>query len=277
MGTNKINKLREFLKRKEKKVKLAFLIIPLWCVLALFISFKIESKIYERNANYHEATKIEESSEMFQESMLDDIGTTLIYDEVIAANPVSMKELKNEYLAVIKVTERFEVVPVEDEKGRIKKIGSWKQYLVEPLYSETVMFSGIEFPYSLVKVDNFKRLELNAETISEEFVGNIHYSKLYETNDFSETDGNMRYYYKVIPMSQKITVLADLKDGYMFGIDGTSVTIHYDTLSNVIEEKEEFEDFLRFIFVLAIVIVSILLLIFCIHIVDNVILKQEES
>lgn len=229
---------------------IAFII---WSTMCIFINTAIKNSTLEKHSMYYKAVQIEEDSDLFEYAMRTHAGNCLVYDELKAIDTVSLPELKGKYLAVKKVTEKYteHVTYEENEDGEEERVVTyeWDHYLTEIFTSEKVTFSGQEFPYEKVKADNFKRLTLNEESVSKGLTKKIYGNIIYEDSYFFEDIGDKRYYYSVIPESQKVTVFANLMENTMYSVNGgESVKIHYDTIENVIESLENSQNVPNIIF-----------------------------
>ena len=92
-------------------------------ILGIFIDSGLQDSIQENLSQYYKALKIE-SQEPFQYALDTSIGNSLVYGEIVAANPVSFKEYNGEYFYIEKVYEHYtrhtRTVTSTDSKGKTK-------------------------------------------------------------------------------------------------------------------------------------------------------------
>ena len=216
----------------------------IWTTICVFINMSITNATLENNSKYYKAVKIDNDEELFKYGMRTHAGNALVYGEVKAAAPVSIPELSDSYFAIEKVTEKYteHVTYDEDEDGnRTKNVSySWDTCWRETYLPDNVIFSGVEFPYNKIEIDNFRRLDLSDGNVSKSFSDKFHFNRIYEKSHIWERVGDKRYYYCVIPLSQKVTIFAELKDNTIYGVDGSeNARIYYNTTTQEVIEGIE--------------------------------------
>lgn len=220
-----------------------FLLIGLGLIIHNFI---IEKNILSIE-KFNKALKIDNNAELFNYSIDTEVGNILAYGTFTAIDKVSIKELKNEYMYIEKVKQRYtrhsRQVCSTDSKGntkcRTEYYYSWDDISSEDYTSKKIMFLGRKFNYSTFYGYSTYRLSLSNNVV-DEYKNNVNGNYLYEEKPsfWGSSEGDIRYYYVVGNISFNGTIFAKCGNKNIIAEKGNKIEIHSSNLSETIENKK---------------------------------------
>lgn len=120
--------------------------------------------MYKKNAEYQKAIHITDKN-LFQYAIDTDIGNVFVYGKLKSVDTVSYPELKDEYMYIKKVKEKYtlhtRVVTQRVGKHtttRTEVYYRWDEISRESKHSKKISFLGIEFPYKKIDIPSSKHI-----------------------------------------------------------------------------------------------------------------------
>lgn len=221
-------------------VIIAFVLLGLGLIINNII---IENTLlYEEKIN--KSLKIDNEAEKFKYAVSTNVGNVLAYGEFKAKDTVSLPELKNNYMSIHKITERYtrhskEVCETHDEKTtcHTEYYYDWDIISVDNYKSKVVSFLNCEFEYN--KFSNYKEYRLSLEgNISDGYNDYIYYNYLYDKkkNFWNDNEGDKRYSYYVGFKQFTGTIFIKANNNDISGVDSEKINIYHSDLKSTIEE-----------------------------------------
>lgn len=136
----------------KREILASITIIAIMLLLGVVFSGKISEWQMDSNEKYNKAIKVE-TTEVFKYGMKTNAGNAFVYGELEAVDPVSLPEIKGEYLSLEKVEERYtkhhRTVTTRDSDGKtkthIETYWTWDRVGSEELRAKKVKFCNVEF------------------------------------------------------------------------------------------------------------------------------------
>lgn len=242
--------MREFFHNITKgEIIITCIAFIVWTTICIFINTAISNAVNDSNELYYKAVQISEDNELFEYATRTNAGNALVYGTASCVDSVSDDMLTGNYCAIKVTIDRYErnvsYEDIRDEDGNVigqKEVVSydWEYYKTKSSHASKVNFLGKEFSYDTFDFSNYSSLELDTSTVDDKYDNKISWNYIYPDGRFSHSVGDFRYKFQVIPLEQKITVFADLRDSTMFNVTkGNKVKIHYDTTIDEVMESVE--------------------------------------
>lgn len=152
-------------------------IVAVMILIGFVIAGKIETHQIDKNAEYYKAVYISDS-DMFQYGMNTNLGNAFVYGSLSAVDPVTFPELGGEYLYIEKVEEHYNRHTRMVTKTRTNSKGETETYEEEEVYyswdyydsweqhSQKILFCGIEFDYSKIKLPGSRYIKTDQGFLS---------------------------------------------------------------------------------------------------------------
>lgn len=226
---------------KEILFSVIFFLVAL--AFAIFINPFIKDSMLDDVRTYQKALQIDEDANLYQYARTTQVGNVLAFGKMKAIYPVVLPELIGQYGYVEKVTEEYkrktrQVCNSHDEDGdctsyRTEVYYEWDTEERIFFISQDFDFLSVLFPCRLMNLESDIVLELSANTVSPSFVGLIDGDYLYQEDDGWTNVGDLRFYYKTLPVEFYTSVFTN------FNGQEQPVYVHYNqTRSMVIYNKE---------------------------------------
>lgn len=233
-------------------VIIAFVLLGLGLIINNLIIENI--LLYEEKIN--KSLKIDNDEEKFKYAMLTNVGNVLVYGEFKAIDTVSLPELKNDYMSIYKITEKYtrhsrQVCTTHNEKTtcHTEYYYDWDVISRDSYNSKIVSFLNSKFEYD--KFENYQEYRLSLEgNISSNYNEYIYYDYLYEKkkNFWNDEVGDKRYYYYVSSKQFNGTIFVKANNNNINGIDSNKIKIYNSNLKTTIEEIKVQSKIVRIIF-----------------------------
>lgn len=174
-------------------------ILAIMLMIGFVISGIITDNHEDKIAKYNKALKIKDDTELFKYAMSTNTGYAFIEGDLKVLDPVTLPELKGEYLAILKIKEKYvqktRTVTYTDSNGKTKTktetYWEWDEVDRDYYQAKQVNFNGVDFSASM--------FELPSTTYQE-----THKESFYT-----------RYKYYTSPTSYRGTAFSYLKDNTM--------------------------------------------------------------
>ena len=173
--------------------------------LGFLISNHIDASLNDSYQKYNTATKIDNNAELFEYGLRTNIGNTFIYGDLVAVDPISIKDIRGAYAYIYKREEHYvrhsRVVTTRDSKGRththIEYYWTWDAYRHWDWHCKKIAFLGHEFDYDTIELPYSKYFDTLYESHRVRFVYYVCDTKyigtLY-TNIANHTINNSTFY-----------------------------------------------------------------------------------
>lgn len=228
------------------EILFSILMFIFFLIGGLFISEGILVHSNENAQKYISAIPIDNEPRLFKHSLSTNAGKCLLYGEFNAINPISVPELKNEFLAIQVFYENYIVdihyKIVEDSNGNKKQVkvdnSRWEASVFQDTYfSNDLEFMGVTFPVTKFEY-TFSSLLLNKDTVSTscKYTNDHRYMYKRSISKYAPQNGDIRWRYSIVPKSFSSTVLADLNSNDIFNVDNpkNSIKVFNSTIEEVI-------------------------------------------
>ena len=226
---------------KEILISVIFFLVAL--ALAIFINPFIKDSMLDDVRTYQNALQVDEDANLYQYAKTTQVGNVLAFGKMKAIYPVMLPELSGQYGFVEKVTEIYtrktrQVCNSHDSDGnctsyRTEVYYEWDKEATNFFVSQDFEFLSVIFPCRIMDLKSDFILELSASTVSPSFVEYIDDNYIYENNNWWSNVGDLRFYYKTLPVEFYTSVFTHF-DG-----QEQPVYVHYNqTRDMVIHNKE---------------------------------------
>ncbi len=224
--------------------------------IGLFISNKIVISMKTSNEKYSSAVKYEEDEqELFKYAMETNVGMSIVHGKFEAIDTVSLDELATNYMYIVckkeKYVEKTRTVTYEDSEGnthtRIETYEEWDYCGSNTYKNEKVKFMGIPFDTAKFDFSSYcVSLKLDSKNIAPKYannvIGNYYYDRVkdtwFGTSKTGDLLGNVRYSYKIIPLSFSGTVFVNLRDDSIYPVDESVIKVHNKSIASYLESVE---------------------------------------
>ncbi len=205
-------------------VALLFLAVAIW--LNPFFMERFSNNIRE----YKRALQINNNETQFVYAEKTKVGLVLAYGKLVSKENKSLPELSESYSVIEKITEKY-TMHIRQVCTTVNKVTTcqpevyytWDTEKRETFQSENYYFLGLEFNYLNMSLPSPMNLPLSDKTISSDFIKKVKWNYLYEEDDFWIGVGDLRYYYKVIPIEYNASVFSNFSDG-----EKEKIKVYYD-------------------------------------------------
>jgi hypothetical protein len=231
----------EELSPKEIVLSLAFLFVAI--ALAVFINPFVKDAMLDDIRSYQNALQIKEDANQFQYASSTKVGKVFAYGKMNAVYPVTLPEILGQWGMVEKVEEEYtrysrQVCNGHDSDGdctsyRTEYYYTWDRNGAQTFISSDFMFLSVNFPSPLLEIGTSGRLELNQDTVAPEYFKFVDDNCIYEEDDWWASVGDLRWYYKVLPIQFNASMFVNFNSQDMRG------KVYYEqSQEQVLEVKE---------------------------------------
>jgi hypothetical protein len=233
----------------KREIQFSIIIICVMICIGFFIGNFISNKVMENDELYYSSTKINNDKNQFDYGMKTSINNTMIYGNFNTDQAVTLPELKNSYLTINRITERYTMHTrvVTHHSGKttyttVETYYTWDTCNDEYFTSNTCTFLNDKFNPSIFKF-NYELLNLSDTTIQPAYQSKIGSCYLYN-NGFFSLVGDLRFEYYIVPKNFNATIFANLKNNSIYGInkDSDKIDTYNQTINQVIEDKKNSEN-----------------------------------
>lgn len=215
---------------KRREILFSIIIIALMLTAGFFIKGNVEEWTMEKNEKLFKAVKLTEP-EQFDYGLQTDIGNVVAEGMVATDAPVSLPELRNEYMFVEKITERYtrhvEYYTDSEGKRRTRTRYSWDYIDGYTLQAAEITFMEQKLKGKMVRFYGNREIDLEKE-VNPQDRSKISGGYLYERKRISNNVGDLRFKYQAIPIEFKGILIGKAKDGQVIGLERKKVEIHKD-------------------------------------------------
>ena len=206
---------------------------------------------------YNKALKIDNNVDQFNYSIETEIGNALVYGDFKVDNGKSFEELKNDYMYIEKVTERY----TKHSRQSCSKCGkstcchteyyyTWDRINNDIQFTNQIKFLGTNYDYHLFSNYPEYRLNLEEEIIDNK-KGYVNGNYLYKDKKglFGSSVGDIRYYYNYTPKYFMGTIFVNMKNKTILSYNNSkTIRINNGDIKTTIENKKEEELYTNIIF-----------------------------
>lgn len=202
-----------------KEVLLSVTIIIMVIALSVFINPFIKDSFLDDIRMYQNALQIDGDTAQFQYAKNTSVGDVFAYGRMKSTHPVILPELIGQYSIIEKVTERYtqhtrEVCNGYDEDGectgyRTEIYYSWDTHSRNGFISDYFEFLSVSFSCTSLDISTQGVLGLSQNTVSQSFISKVQGNYIYEENGFWTSEGDLRYYYNVLPYEFSASVFTN--------------------------------------------------------------------
>ena len=200
----------------KREVLASISIVCILLIIGVLIADKISEKQMDRNEKYNKALKIKDV-DMFKYGMRTNVGNAFVYGELEAVDPVSYPEVKDKYLHIERVTEKYTmhtrtVTQTVNGKTTTKTQVYWSWDVIdrESLTADKVKFLGVDFKSNQFELPygNYIDTVKKSSTIRYKFYG---YPKKSNVTIFTKLSNN-NIESKGIPVYENKTIEETMED-----------------------------------------------------------------
>lgn len=206
----------------ELSPKEILLSVACFCValaLAIFINPFVKDAMYDEIRVYQNALQVDGDSGQFQYAYTTKVGNVFAYGRMTAVNPVVIPELLGQYGLVEKVEEEYtrhtrQVCNAHDKNGnctsyRTEVYYTWDKNGSFTFASSHYSILSVPLAYTNLEIEASNRLELSQNTVTPQFSGFVNDNCIYEKNSWWDSVGDLRWYYRVLPIDFGASVFAN--------------------------------------------------------------------
>lgn len=237
------------IKIKKREIIFSVLILSVLLIIGILISNSVQDSLNKEAEKYRLAVKVDNDEEYFKYLFETSAGNVLASGSINAVDPVINPEINGEYLGIIKYIEYWHewdeyVTVYEDTDGDGKDDTShtevvhhkeWKYKNAESHYSNYLTFMGVQFKTNEFSLPNSKTYSISANGIGKTSAQDTSGNFFYERSPWLNIEGDLRWYYDVIPKSYSGTTLVFLQDNKMVNAMNNDSKIKLEQIS--IEDK----------------------------------------
>lgn len=231
----------------KREILVSIIILFFMCGLGLIINNFIIEKHILSVEEYNKSLKINNDKDLFNYSLDTEVGNILAYGTFQAVDVVNLEELKNEFMYIEKVKEKYTKhtrrVCSTDSEGREhchnEDYYEWDYVSAEENTSNKITFLEKEFNYELFCNYPVNRLSLSENIIDskKDYVsGNYLYEK--KKSFWGASVGDIRYYYNVINKSFNGTIFAKATNKSIVSNKRSKIEINSSDLQSTIEQQK---------------------------------------
>lgn len=230
----------------KREILFSFIILFISLCLGIIINNALDEHFVKKEEIVNKALKINNDNERFKYAIDTNIGTIINYGKFETIDEVKDDWLINSYMAYSKIVEKYtrhsKEVCEEDSNGNeschTEYYYEWDDKDKSTIYSQKIRYSGIEFYTSYFSNYPWERLDISQSTIKEN-VGYLKRNYIYEKNRmFGDEEGDLRYYYEIIPNSFYATTLGQARNNYYEALNESKITINCETLEEYLSSQK---------------------------------------
>lgn len=237
-----------------REILFSIIILCLVICFGLFINNRIDDYFIKKEEKYNKALKVNNNNELFEYSIKTNVGNLINYGEFEAIDPVKDDWLINSYTAYNKITERYtkHTRTVCSSCGKTtcchtETYHTWDKINNNLHGVSYIKFSGVNFFYSDFTNYPWKTLSISRQTINNG-IGYLKDNYIYEKNKLFDSEGDIRYYYEIIPTHFYGTTFGVAKDNVYKSEDNRGIYIDSDNLENYIKKNKNSRTFWKVLF-----------------------------
>ena len=230
----------------KRKILVSIIGIVILLSIGLLIDNFITYQSIKKQELYNKTLKIDNDKDTFKYAIDTDIGNVLVSGKFNVDNGVKFDELKQDYMAIQKKTEKYtrhkrEVCNKCGEKTccHTKVYYTWDTIGTKNKYVDTIVFLNINFSFNQFSNYEYKRLNLNSDVVSDKYRNKIRQNCIYDDNNFFNMVGKLRYKYYVVVKSFNGSVLAKAKNKTLEPINESKIRISHNTINKIVEETKK--------------------------------------
>lgn len=229
----------------KREILVSIIMVCLMLLLGFFIDAKIvEGQILSKE-KYTKALKIDNNNDMFKYAIDTNIGNIIVYGNFNVDKGITTEWLKNDYMYIERVTEEYSkhtrtecTGSGEDRTCKTETYYTWDVIGSQSRSVDEIEFSGVIFNFGEFTNYPKYRLGLNNETVIDKKQSYIKDNCIYEkkTSFFGSSEGDKRYFYKIINKNFSGTVFGTAKDNKF--IDKNRLVINHSNIEQFIESGD---------------------------------------
>lgn len=225
------------------------IIVLLFILVGIVISNLVVNSIESNNEKYENAMRFSSDEQaLFEYSMRTNVGNSLVNGTFKAVDNVFLDELKDGYMYVEKIKERYtlktRIKQYEDsfgnKKTKVETYKEWDRVGADEYYNQKVTFMGIVFDSSKFDYSEFRhRLNLGEESVDSAYENRIRGNYLYEESTIFNSVGDVRYLYNVVPAEASGTIFAKLADNDISGVETKRISVYNKNIDELLLSIEK--------------------------------------
>ena len=185
----------------KREAVVSVVIVCVMAIIGLLIGAKVEERKQSKNQEYNQAIQINNDAGQFEYVMQTSAGHVFVYSSLIAAEPVSHKDIEGQYASILEEREEYRkhtrTYTSTDSKGRshthIQTYYSWDPVDEKEWHTEHLKFCGHTFDYDQIRLPGNRYV------------------------DTVQVSDSVRYVYYVCDTEYDGTLYADARDGDIAG------------------------------------------------------------
>ena len=217
--------------------------------LSLCLGLAIDSWIVDWQTNaaekYSKALKVNNDNSMFKYALETNVGDVIAYGKFVVEKGVTDSWLKNDYMYIEKVTEKYNrhtrTVCTGSGKSRscrTETYYSWDKEDSEEKNVKKLNFSGVDFSFGDFSSYPKYKLQLSKENVVKKKQDKIKNNCIYEKiRTFGSNVGDKRYYYNVVNKSFYGTVFGKAKNSKLIS-ESKKLDINSGNINDFIESNK---------------------------------------
>lgn len=207
-----------------------------------------------QDANYYQTMRVANDKSDFNFLLSTSAGRTGVNDAVFkAVDPVSLPEIKKEYMYIVRVQERYTMktrtYTTTDSKGNTQTHTEiyWEWDVIDRTKkkSKHVFVNDVKVKTDIVPIDT-EVLKLDEKNVDLSQVENkswfsaVGKKPKIKSEKYIYASGHDRFYYKAAPIEFKSTAFAELKDGQVSPLKNEkTLKLHNKSVQDIKQEKNE--------------------------------------
>lgn len=239
----------------KREIIFAIIIVCLSLCLGLWINDIIDDHYTQKEEIYNKALKINNENDKFKYALDTSVGNLINYGKFEVVEGVKDDWLIFDYLAYTKVTEEYtrhsrQSCSTDSNGNRhchTEYYHTWDETDEKTIYADKIIYSGVEFYASKFNNYPWQILSLSRSTIKENF-GHIKNGYIYEKDNFWNSVGDLRYYYKVVPKEFYGTTFGIAKNKNYTPYNDNKISIENLSLDEYISSQKSHKTIIKVFF-----------------------------
>lgn len=239
----------------KREILFVIILVCLSLCLGFWINNIIDDHYTQKEEVYNKALKINNENDKFKYALDTSVGNIINYGKFEVVDGIKDGWLISDYLAYTKVTERYtrhsrESCSTDSNGNRhchTEYYYTWDETDEKTIYADKIIYSGVEFYVSKFNNYPWQRLSLSNSTIKSN-VGYIKHGYIYEENNFWNSVGDLRFYYKVVPKEFYGTTFGVAKNKNYTPYNDNKISIENCSLDEYISSQKSYKTMTKVFF-----------------------------
>lgn len=239
----------------KREILFVIILVCLSLCLGFWINNIIDDHYTQKEEVYNKALKINNENDKFKYALDTSVGNLINYGKFEVVEGVKDGWLNSDYLAYTKVTERYtrhsRQSCTTDSNGNrrchTEYYYTWDEIDEKTTYADKIIYSGVEFYVSKFNNYPWQILSLSKSTIKES-AGHIKYGYIYEKDNFWNSVGDLRFYYKIVPKEFYGTTFGVAKNKNYSPYNDNKISIENCSLDEYINSQKSYKTMTKVFF-----------------------------